>query len=86
MAEGEYYQYSLIMSNNFFYRSEVINANKLAESVAQAFCVALIDYLDQLYENGLTKISLRISLDIDKVLFIDFDIDQIIILSIIHFN
>ncbi|KAH9420569.1 Zinc finger FYVE domain-containing protein 9 [Dermatophagoides pteronyssinus] len=57
----------LLQINDNGRRSEVINANKLAESVAQAFCVALIDYLDQLYENGLTKISLRISLDIDKV-------------------
>lgn len=57
----------LLQINDNGRRSEMINANKLAETVSQAFCVALIDYLDQLYENGLTKISLRISLDIDKV-------------------
>lgn len=48
-------------------RSEMFNTNRLAESVAQSFCYALIDFLDQLYENGLTKIGLRISLDADKV-------------------
>lgn len=51
------------------FRSEMLNTNRLAESVSQAFCMALIDYLDQLYESGLTKISLRISLDIDKANF-----------------
>lgn len=45
----------------------MLNTSRLAESVSQAFCVALIDFLDQLYESGLTKIGLRISLDVDKV-------------------
>ena len=45
----------------------MLNTNRLAESVSQAFCVALIDFLDLLYESGLTKISLRVSLDVDKV-------------------
>jgi len=47
----------------------MLNTSRLAEQVSQAFCAALIDYLDQLYENGLTKIGLRVSLDVDKVLY-----------------
>ncbi|UXI18193.1 Krueppel-like factor 2 [Sarcoptes scabiei] len=57
----------LLQLNDNGRRSEMVNINKLAESIAQAFCMVLIDYLDQLYESGLTKISLRISLDVDKV-------------------
>lgn len=61
----------------------MVNINKLAESIAQAFCMVLIDYLDQLYESGLTKISLRISLDVDKVIFISFQKFRLI-LNIFH--
>lgn len=58
---------NVILNFYHFYRSEMLNTNRLAESVSQAFCVALIDFLDLLYESGLTKISLRVSLDVDKV-------------------
>ena len=45
----------------------MLNTRRLAEQVSQAFCVALTDYLDQLFDSGLTKISLRVSLDVEKV-------------------
>lgn len=57
----------LLQINENSRRSELLNTSRLSESVSQAFCIALIDHLDQLYESGLTKIGLRISLDVDKV-------------------
>lgn len=46
---------------------EMVNTSRLAESVSQAFCVALSGFLHPLYDSGLTKIGLRVSLDVDKV-------------------
>ena len=57
--------------NQYCFRSELLNTSRLSESVSQAFCIALIDHLEQLYESGLTKIGLRISLDVDKVRIYD---------------
>ncbi|XP_054161437.1 zinc finger FYVE domain-containing protein 9-like [Oppia nitens] len=48
-------------------RNDSLDTSRLAEMIAQAFCVALISYLDQLFDNGFTKIGLRINLDSDKV-------------------
>jgi hypothetical protein len=50
------------------FRSDSLDPSRLAETVSQAFCLALTSYLDQLHDNGLTKIGLRINLDMDKVL------------------
>ena len=45
----------------------MVNTSRLAETVAQAFCVSMVEFLDQLFEAGFTKIGLRISLDVDRV-------------------
>jgi len=52
---------------DFLFRSDSLDPSRLAETVSQAFCLALTSYLDQLHDNGLTKIGLRINLDMDKV-------------------
>ncbi|XP_074593974.1 smad anchor for receptor activation [Brevipalpus obovatus] len=43
------------------------DAGKLAEIVAQSFCLALMSHLDSLVEKKLFKIALRVSVDADKV-------------------
>ncbi|CAG2103339.1 unnamed protein product [Medioppia subpectinata] len=53
--------------NELSRRHDSLDSSRLAEMISQAFCLALTSCLDQLFENGFTKIGLRISLDADKV-------------------
>ncbi|CAG2177294.1 unnamed protein product [Oppiella nova] len=48
-------------------RNDSLDSSRLAEMISQAFCLALISCLDQLFDSGCTKIGLRINLDSDKV-------------------
>ena len=49
------------------FRNDSLDTSRLAEMISQAFCLALTSCLDQLFDNGFTKIGLRINLDSDKV-------------------
>lgn len=49
------------------FRDDNLDPNNLAETIAQSLCLALTSNLESLYNNGFTKIGLRVNLDPDKV-------------------
>lgn len=55
-------------------RCEPVDLSRLAETLAQACCIALTPKLDKLKEAGLTKIGLRCTIDRDNVrdTFLDY--------------
>lgn len=48
-------------------RSDPVDVSKVSDTLAQACCMALVPHLGNLYEAGLSKIGLRVTLDADNV-------------------
>ncbi len=44
----------------------MVDPCRLAETIAQSCCMALVPFLDQLADAELTKIGLRVTLDADR--------------------
>lgn len=51
---------------------EPVDVSRMAETLANAACIALTPHLDQLKEANLVKIGLRVTLETDKVFLIFF--------------
>lgn len=51
---------------------EPVDLSRLAETLSNAFCIAVTRHLDKLKEAFLTKIGLRVNIEADKVLQVSF--------------